>query len=121
MEEQIVEPLGKDSPEGFKSRVEAALAGMEALRQTVQRKLGELNAMTEDELKAADLTALQRDLGKAVTLAVLEEGKVSDALRQQTGGGGLDLDAARAAIRGRLDSIRAASDPGSVSGVAERE
>lgn len=121
MEEQIIELLGTDTPGSFKSRAEAALAGMEALRQTVQRKLVELNAMTDDELKAGDLTQLQRDLGKALTLAVTEEGKANDAVRQQTDGGGIDFEAARASIRGRLDSIRTAGGAGDVHKVTDGE
>lgn len=121
MDEQLIEPAGAIAPVEPTCLAEAALKGMEALRQAVERKLDELNAMSLDELKAADLTALQRDLGKAVTQVISEEGKVRDAVRQQKGGDGIDFDAARAAIRGRLDRIRAAGCPGSIPGVADGE
>lgn len=116
MEEQLIEPGGDDGPEDSLQLIKTALASMEALRQSVDRKVRTLNKMSMEELKAADLSGLQRDLGKAVQQMLVEEGKANDAVRQQTDGGGLDLDAARAAIRCRLDRIRTAEGPGRVSG-----
>lgn len=86
-------------------RMAAALTGMEALRATVERRVRELNSMSREELKAADLGQLQRDLGRAVSVALIEEGKVADALRKERGGDGIDLKAARLAIGRKLDSL----------------
>ncbi|MCK0166899.1 hypothetical protein MWU52_04975 [Jannaschia sp. S6380] len=95
-------------------RVLAALAGMEALRVSVERKVSQINAMPPEEIKAAGLEAIQRDLGRAVGNVLTEEGKVKDALRIERGGAGIDLCAARAEIGRRLDRIRAASGAGDV-------
>ncbi len=114
MEEHIIGPGGGDTSDGLFSRVEAALSGMEGLRQAVERKLAELNTLSVEELKAADLTALQRDLAKAVTLVIAEEGKVADVLRRERGGDGIDFDAARTSIRRRLDGIRRNGGEGGV-------
>lgn len=89
----------------MQGRMEAALGGMEALRATVQRKVNELNAMSLAELKVADVAALQRELGKAVTQALVEEGKVADALRIERGGDGICFETARVAIGRKLDRI----------------
>lgn len=86
-------------------RMEAALTGMEALRATIERRVRELNAMSNEELKASDLGQLQRDLGKALAVALIEEGRVADALRQQRGGDGINLEAARASIGSKLDRL----------------
>ena len=115
MNEYMTEAGVIESPQSTAERLKAALESMEALRRVADRKMAELNGLSDEALKAADLSGLQRDLGKALQLVVAEEGKASDAARQQTGGGGIDLDAARAAIRGRLDSIRAARSAGSLS------
>ena len=87
------------------SRIEAALTGMEALRATVERRVAELNAMSREELKAAGLDQLQRDLGRTVAVALIEEGKVADALRKERGGDGIDFAAARLAVGRQLDRL----------------
>ncbi|CTQ50917.1 hypothetical protein [Jannaschia donghaensis] len=108
MEENTMGHEGLDTPRTTIERLEAALESMEALRRAAERKVIEFNGLTDEEIKAADLSQIQRELGKAVQSVVVEEGKASDAIRQQNSGGGIDFDAARASIRGRLDRIRTA-------------
>lgn len=115
MEDKMMETVGGGDPNGTMSCVDAAVESIKGLRASLERTLADLNKMGEAELKASNLTGLQKDLARAVMLALNEEGKVEDAIRQQRGGDGIDFDAARAAIRSRLDSIRASGDPGGVS------
>ncbi len=88
-------------------RMAAALTGMEALRAAIERRVQELNTMSGEELKAAGLGQLQHDLAKAVTVALVEEGKVADALRRERGGDGVCLETARAKIGSALARIAA--------------
>lgn len=115
MEDNMMETAGGGDLNGTMSRVDAAVESIEGLRVALERSLAGLNAMDEAQLKASNLTGLQKDLARAVMLALGEEGKVKDAVRQQRGGDGIDFDAARAAIRSRLDSIRASSTTGGLS------
>ena len=86
-------------------RAEAALAGMEALRLVLERKTRELSTMSEADLKVAGLETLQRELARAVTVSLVEEGKVFDVLREKRGGDGIDFAAARASLGSKLDRL----------------
>jgi len=98
----------------MKQRAEAALAGMEAARITMDRTLAKMNAMPEAAMDVAGLASLHRELGKAVVTAVAEIGKVSDAVSKENGGDGLDLGAASLEIRRRLRCISDAGTAGSL-------
>ncbi|SFI38865.1 hypothetical protein [Jannaschia pohangensis] len=98
----------------MKQRAEAALAGMEAARLTMDRALAKMNAMPESQIDVSGFGALHRELGKAVVTAVAEIGRVCDAISKEDGGDGLDLEAAKLEIRRRLRCIRDAGPAGSV-------
>ncbi|UWQ16996.1 hypothetical protein [Jannaschia sp. M317] len=108
MEDLKMETDGVVTPDGIEARAQAALRSMETLRDVLDRKAEMLREMPVEGVKPEDLTKLQRDLAKAVTLAVEMEGKVADARRIERGGDGLDLEDARAEIWSRLDSLAAA-------------
>lgn len=90
---------------GVEARAQSALRSMETLRDVLDRKVQELERTPVEALKAEDLLKLQRELAKAVTTAVEQEGKVADARRIERGGDGLDLAGARAEVRRRLDLL----------------
>ncbi|WP_371153674.1 hypothetical protein [Jannaschia sp. 2305UL9-9] len=94
-----------DVSERLDSRAASALRSMETLRDVLDRKVAELEQAPVDGLKPDDLLRLQRELAKAVTLAVEQEGKVADARRDASEGDGLDLAGARAEVRRRLDLL----------------
>ncbi len=108
------EPAGEAIASGVEARVQAALAGMEGLRQVLQRRLDELNDKPSEDLKAVGLDALQRDLARSIQGVLTEEGKLKDVLHIQRGGSGSDYDKLRAAIRSRLDSLRVSLSTGKV-------
>ena len=94
---------------GTEGRIEggfaAAMTGMEALTAAIQRRVEQLNTMSDEELKATGLGQLQHDLGKAMTVALVEKGRAADALRKERGGDGIDLGAARLEIGRALARI----------------
>ena len=104
MDDRVDETI-RENTGVLKGRAEAALTGMETLRGILQRKIEELAAMPADAIKAADSLRLIQDMAKAVTQAIVEEGKVSDALSKERGGDGIDFGAARAEIGRRLDRL----------------
>lgn len=108
------EPARETIASGIEARVQAALAGMEALRQVLQRRLDDLNEKPSEDLKAVGLDALQRDLARSIQGVLTEEGKLKDVLQAQRGGTGSDYDKLRAAIRGRLDSLRVSLSSGKI-------
>ena len=112
--EQMIHPP-EEADIDTRTRAEGAFLSMLALRKTLQGSLDALKDKPLAELKIAGLATLHKDLGKAVQMILLEEGKVEDALRTQRGGDGIDLDAARAEIGRRLDGIRAHLDAGEIS------
>lgn len=115
MRESKGEPAGETIASGVEARVQAALAGMEALRQVLQRRLDEINERPSEDLKAAGLDALQRDLARSIQGVLTEEGKLKDVLQLQRGESSSDHDRLRAAIRSRLDSLRVSLAPRGVS------
>lgn len=91
---------------GLDDWIKGALATLVSAQKILETKLDAFNAMDKDDLKVADVANAHRDLVKAVLGVHNERRKVADAELIDNGGDGLDLDAARAAIRGRLDGIR---------------
>lgn len=100
---------------GFEGRARAAANAMEALRIAAERKLEELKKTKPGEIDAPALLKLLQDQGRALAAAVEAEGRAQDARLKREGGGGIDLDAARAEVRGRLARLAALEDPGDLS------
>lgn len=100
---------------GFEGRARATLEAMEALRVVAERKLQELRETQPGEMDTPGFLKVMQDQGRALAAAVEAEGKAKDALFKRDGGGGVDLDAARAEVRGRLARLAALNDPGGLS------
>ncbi|MGB3406883.1 MAG: hypothetical protein WBA67_05255 [Jannaschia sp.] len=115
MEAETMNAVGVSVPGSVEDRLNAVLRSMETLRHVVESKARELAGTVFEGQKPADIIALERDLAKTVMLMTELEGKVSDARCIERGGDGLDLEAARAEIGSRLDSILAARGEGTLS------
>lgn len=87
-------------------RLEAAAGSMEMVRALLDAKVRELKMAAPEAVDTKELTALAKDLARAVGLALTEEGKVIDARRIERGGDGLDLRAAGDEVRRRLARLR---------------
>ncbi|WP_043917850.1 hypothetical protein [Jannaschia aquimarina] len=90
---------------GLEARASEALMQMERLRVRLSRALDEVDrtGVIEDPL---GLAKGQKDLEAAYKSAFESEGRALDVRRKRDGGGGLDLDAARAEVESRLDRLR---------------
>jgi len=94
-----------------------AQAAFDGYREALSDRIKLLKAEEKIE-KTADISRQLQDLNKLMGIAVDLTRKVEDARAQEHGGrdgGGLDLDAARVEIRGRLARLRAARSAGSAS------
>ena len=106
MDDQTNGSIRPAEVDGIEGRVAAAVESMETLREAMQSKLTEIKTLSPDQIKGSDIVAMQREIAKAITLTVTEEGKVADVLAVERGGDGIDFEAARAEIGRRLDCIR---------------
>ncbi|WP_186201826.1 hypothetical protein [Jannaschia seosinensis] len=84
---------------------------MSAFLEVLKEKAEELKTSPPAGVKATELTSAVRELAKAIMFAQEQKGKVDDVLRQESGGDGIDFDAARLEIGRRLDRIRDAEGP----------
>jgi hypothetical protein len=94
-----------------------ALKALEAASQLLERRLDRARA-AQEELSEDEVVKEVRAVLAAFQQAMHQEAKARDAGSRKygggTGGGTLDLDAARAEVRGRLARLRAAADGGGV-------
>ncbi|WGH78350.1 hypothetical protein [Jannaschia ovalis] len=88
-------------------RVAAALRSVAVVHEILDLKAQQFaEAAPGADLDLEDILKLQRELSKAVVLAMEQEGKLTDARRIERGGDELDLEAARLEIGCRLARIR---------------
>ncbi|MFO6463680.1 hypothetical protein ACK8OR_04745 [Jannaschia sp. KMU-145] len=101
----------RDALSRAQQRSTQAWRSMEALRDVLDAKVTELRAVPAAASDPREAIAAAKEVAKSHRVALEEEGKAYEIRRIGSGGDGIDFDAARSAIRGRLDRIARAGGP----------